>query len=105
MEYPWLVPLTYALSLCATALAWVVARRRAEHRPIALLMTAGLASDVARRLLYVHALVPGYARAAGGPLTGWARITAHVDNAFFLVWFAAFTAAAMAIFIKRRPWA
>jgi hypothetical protein len=105
MEYPWLVPLTYALSLCATALAWFVARRRAEHRPIALLMSAGLASDVARRLLYVHALVPGYARAAGGPLTGWARVAGHAEEALFLSWFVAFTAAAMAIFTKRRPWA
>jgi hypothetical protein len=104
MERPWLVPVTYALSALATALAWVVARRRAEHRPIALLLTLGLASDAVRRLLFVYAIGPGYVVAAGGPLTGAARGAFHVEQALFLAWPAAFTAAALAIFLKRRPW-
>ncbi len=97
-----LVLLTYGLSIVATGLAWAVAWRRAEHRPIALLLTLGLVTDVVRRVLH-FVLVPGYAAAAGGPLTGWYRLAGNLATADFLVWPAAVAAAAVVVFLERRP--
>lgn len=94
----------YALSALITALAWFVTHRRSDHRPIALLLTLGLVSDVIRRQLYIHAIGPGYVVAAGGPLTGAARVAFHVEQALFLAWPAGLTAAALTIFLRRRPW-
>jgi hypothetical protein len=104
MAWPWLVPLTYILSALATALAWVVARRNVEHRSCAALLTFGLASDVVRRLLQVHAIGPGYARAAGAPLTGVSRVAFHVSEALFFAWLAGLVAVALRLFMfPRRP--
>lgn len=96
--------LGYALSALVTALAWLVTQRRPAHRPIALLLTLGLGSDVIRRQLYVHAIGPGHVVAAGGPLTGAARVAFHVEQALFLAWPAGLVATALAIFLRRRPW-
>jgi hypothetical protein len=94
----------YALSALATALAWLVARRLPEHRPIAMLLTLGLASDVVRRQLRIAIIAPGYARAAGAALTGGARVAFHVSEALYFAWLAALIAASLRLFIlPRRP--
>jgi hypothetical protein len=94
----------YALSALVTALAWLLTRRRPEHQPIALLLTLGLLSDAARRLLHIFVLVPAHARMDPGPLTGAARAAFHVEQALFLAWPAGLVAAALTIFLRRRPW-
>jgi hypothetical protein len=78
----------------ATSLAWALARRKPEHRPSAYLLTAGLASDVAQ-----HALRPlllhWIATLGDATWTGWLHVTAHVDQALFMVWPAGLTATAL----------
>src|SRR4051812_1163686 len=97
MVWPWLVPLTYALSLTATALAWGIARRHVEHRPIAMLLSLGLASDVGRRLLNIAVL------STPGPYAGTARVAYHIEQALYLAWLAGVTATSLRLFIPRRP--
>jgi hypothetical protein len=46
-----LLRVAYLLALVAVALAWVFARRRAEHHPIAALLTVGLVADVSASLV------------------------------------------------------
>jgi len=42
----------------AVVLAWVLASRRAEYRPVAWLLTAGLVIDVGRHLYDLAVLAP-----------------------------------------------
>jgi len=98
------VLLSYASSIAATGLAWAVAWRRPGHRPVALLLTAGLAFDVARRALYLHAVAPGHEAAGAGPLEGWYRVAGHVHAALFIAWPAALAGAALRIFTARPAW-
>jgi hypothetical protein len=98
-----LVLFTYASSVVATGLAWALAWRRAEHRPVALLLTLGLATDLLRRALYLHVLVPGYQAAGGAALTGWYRVAGNLDAATFLVWPAAIAGASVRVYLGRRP--
>lgn len=48
----------YLLTAAMTILAWIVARRRPEHRPVALVLTLGLAFNLARAALLTWALPP-----------------------------------------------
>jgi hypothetical protein len=93
----------YALALVAAALAWALARRRAEHRPIAALLTVGLVADVCRRVLAVLVLNPAHARLGAAPFTGWPRVAGHVGEALFLAWPAAIAAAALTVFHLGTP--
>jgi hypothetical protein len=93
----------YLMSLVATVLAWLVARRRPEHAPIAYLLTFGLASDLVRRALHWF-LAPAYAELSGAPATGWVRFTVNIEQALFLGWPAGIAAVAMVIYLGRRPW-
>jgi hypothetical protein len=98
----WLV----ALSVVVTALAWAVARRRADHRPIAWFLTAALAADVLRWPLRVFVIAPARAaRIADEPFAGWVRATWHVHEALFLVWPVGIAALFVWLFLRRRPWA
>jgi hypothetical protein len=99
----WLLPLDYLLSVTATVLAWVVARREPEHRSAAYLLTVGLVVDLARRFLTSVIIRPAAAHFGGAPFTGWARVAAHIDVALFLAWPASLTAFAVWIFLRRRP--
>jgi hypothetical protein len=99
-----LVLVTYALSAVATGLAWAVAWQRAEHRPIALLLTGGLAFDLARRALSLLALAPGHALVGAGPLHGWYRVAGHTHAAIFLAWPAALAGASLRVFLRRQAW-
>jgi hypothetical protein len=84
----------YLASIAAVVLAWAIARRRSEHRPAAILLSVGLASDVIRRALYFGALAPAYLRFGQAPFEGWARVAGNLDQALFLLWPAALVALA-----------
>jgi hypothetical protein len=94
----------WALSALATVLAWIVARHRPEHRPIAWLLGYGLVSDAVREIIGAKVLRPLRVELGGAPFTGWARVACDVDNAFFLGWMAGVAALAVWVFGKRRPW-
>lgn len=90
----------------ATAMAWALASKRREHRPIAALLSLGLAAELAQRTLSVA--VVGPLRGALGvdvPWTGWARAAGLLYDAVALTWPAALIAAALVVFARRRPWA
>jgi hypothetical protein len=96
---------TYVLSALATVLAWAVAKSRLEeHRPIAALLTFGLASDLMQRALKANVLTPGYATLGKAPATGWLLVARDADHALFLAWPAALAAVVLWIYLKRRPW-
>jgi hypothetical protein len=98
----WLHPVSYLLALAAVGLGWALASKRAEHRPIAVLLTVGLACDLARRTLEERLLSPALARLAGAPFSGWIRVPWHVDEALFLLWPAALAVAVPGVFGVRR---
>jgi hypothetical protein len=94
---------TYAALGLACVLAWALAGRLPAYRPVALLLTSGLLSDLARRALRVLILAP--ARAAGHvPFTGGARLAAAGEVFSFLSWPASIAAAAVVVYLGRRPW-
>jgi hypothetical protein len=94
----------YMMSATATVLAWPVAKRRPDHYPIAILLTFGLGSDLARRALREYVLTPEYARLAGAPSTGWVRVVFNVEQALFLAWPAGLAAVVLWVHLKQRPW-
>jgi hypothetical protein len=95
----------YGFSALATVLAWTLARRSAEHRPVAWLLTTGLAVDLARRALRTFYILPVIRPLRGHPLTGVPLAVAHVNDALFLTWSAALAACAMVVYLGRRLWA
>lgn len=99
-----LLAFAYILSGTVMVLAWVVAHREPAHRLIAVLFTAALGSDLARRALRVLVLTPARARGGGEPFTGIARVACDLDNALFLSWPASLVAVSLWIFARRRPW-
>ncbi len=99
-----MIPALYALSALATVLAWLQARRSAEHRPIAWLLSAGLAVDLVRRALRTFYIVPVIRPLRGHPLTGVPLAVSHVNDALFLTWPAALAACALVVYVGRRPW-
>lgn len=94
----------YGLSAVAMVLAWTLARRSAEHRPIAWLLSAGLGVDLARRALRTFYIVPVIRPLRGHPLTGLPLAVSHVNDALFLTWPAALAACALVVYLGRRPW-
>jgi hypothetical protein len=89
----------------AGLLAWVLAERCPEHRPIALLLSALLASDAAQWGLEVGVIAP--CRATLGvlvPWTGWARVAVHLAEAMWLVWPAGVVAASGVVFAGLKAW-
>jgi hypothetical protein len=94
----------FGLSAVATLLAWLIAWRREEYRPIAWFLTYGLGSDVVRQLLRDLVLAPGYVTLGGAPATGWLRVAFHVEQALFVGWPVGIAALSAWIFTRRRPW-
>jgi hypothetical protein len=94
----------WGLSVLATVLAWIVARHRPEHRPIAWLLGYGLATDAVRELIGARVLRPARVELAGAPFAGWTRAAFHVESALFLGWMVGVAAMAVWVFGKRRPW-
>lgn len=96
--------ITIAASIVAAVLAWLVAKRRPEHRPVALLISLSLFADVVRRALELYVIVPARTASLGAPLTGWPRAAGHLDAALFVAWPASLAAVALLVFSRRRPW-
>jgi hypothetical protein len=97
--------LAIALAIVA-AMAWVLASRRREHRPVAVLLSFGLAGDLLVRALVVAIIAP--LRDALGvdvPWTGWAWGAALLIHAIELMWPAALVATSLVVFARRKPWA
>jgi hypothetical protein len=88
----------YVLSITATVLAWAIVPKRPDHRPVALLLSLGLAADLVQRVLVSTVLdVPG-------PYQGGARVAFHLQEAAFVAWPFGVVAAVVAAFPRRRPW-
>lgn len=82
--------------------AVLLARQRAEHRPVALFIIWTLAADLLRAAFMVWGWAP--ARAALGPepaLAGWPRIAHHLDQALLLTWPAGLAALAVVVFLPQ----
>ena len=93
----------FALLLSAVALAWVVAlRRRPDHLPVALALSAALFAECGRAILVFRVLPPTPDPAH--PLTGWLRGAIYLDRALWLVWPAALAAASLRVLARRRIW-
>ncbi len=67
------------LLLGAAVTAALLARRRADHRPIAWALGAVFAADLVGAML-------APALSSPGPFAGWRRLAFHLDEARFLVW-------------------
>ena len=99
----WLLALTSLLQGGTALTAAMVARRRAEYRPIAVFLAVVAVANLAKMAIRLGVLVP--AREAGAvPFTGWVRVASHVESALFLLWMAGLAALALAVYLGRRPW-
>jgi hypothetical protein len=106
-----LVLLAYAATAGAAALAWTIARRKPDHRPIAWLLTFYLLANLGRRALRELVIAPARDAIrtqgldpAAVPFTGWERVAVDIDGALFIAWPAGVAALAIWVFTKRRPW-
>jgi hypothetical protein len=103
--------LALGFKAAAALLAFAVARRSVEHRPLGWLLGGTTIADVTRLALLATIIRPARdaARDAGlDPsavlLDGWARIACIADSALFLAWFAGLAALSLWLFLRRRPW-
>ena len=89
----------------AVVLAWILASRRPEHRPVALLLSIGLVVDAGRHVFDGAVLAPlRDSLGVATPWTGWARVAGFLADAVTLVWPAAILAAVLVVFAGRKPW-
>src|SRR4051812_3600237 len=99
-----LLVLSYLFYLPATGLSWVTAKKYPEHRPIALLLSFGLASDVLRQALQWWVLGPAYAELHGAPATGWLRVLVHMEQSLFVAWPISLAAVPFKRFLRKPIW-
>jgi hypothetical protein len=83
----------------SVVLAWVVASARPEHRPISILLSIGLADELAERSVAIAVLDPLRFDAQ------WASAARLLTDAVTLVWPAAILATALVVYVGRKPWA
>jgi hypothetical protein len=89
----------------ASVLAWVLAARRPEHRPAAIVLTVGMAVDVIGHLYDGVVLAPIRAELGmQAPWTGWARAAGALAHAIALLWPATLVGCALVAFPGKRPW-
>ncbi len=88
--------LALLLSLLASVTAWMLARSRRDHVPVAVALTAVSLADLIGTVL--HAAVPTLD--CVGPYTGVTRIAFYVDQARYLVWPAAVGALSVIVAAK-----
>jgi hypothetical protein len=88
----------WALQALTIALAWMLARRRPQHRPFAWFASVMLAVDVVHVALNLGPLD------APRPYAGFRRVLFHVDQALFLSWPVGLAAVAWIVFLERRLW-
>jgi len=93
--------LFFALWLAVIVLAWMLARRRPEHRVIAVLLSVGFAVDIVRPV-FDGLAAPADAAPSLQRLAWIAGVLAH---AVALLWPAALVGAALVVFAGKRPWA
>jgi hypothetical protein len=105
------VTATRAALVLATLAALVLARRRADHRPVAAFLVIVTVVSFLRAGLGAYVFGPARAemRAAGlepamVPFTGGDRLAFYVEMAAFLAWPAGVAALTMAVYARRRPW-
>lgn len=92
----------YLLLGASVALAWLVARRRTEHRPIAWALSAALAAELGRAV--VLEVVPPRLDPSAPPLAGAALLGRYVDRALWIAWPAALAAMSLRVLARRRSW-
>ncbi len=95
---------TTVLQALAAALAVVLARRRVDHRPVAIFLIGMTLANAARWALRTFVILPAQALAPGAPLHGLSRAAGHFDQALFFAWPAGIVALTIAVFSRRRPW-
>lgn len=90
----------------AIALAWILASKRPEHRPAAMLLSIGLFANVAQVFWEVYVIAPLRDElGVNVPWTGWARLAGLASDAITLSWPAAIVGAILVAFAGRKPWA
>ena len=99
---PWFVALVLT-RLAAFVGAILLARRRPEYAPIALLLGFAVVADIIRPALTLLVLAPAR-ELSGLPYTGSARVAFHATQALFVGWSAGIAAVAVRAFLGRRPW-
>lgn len=88
--------------LLAAAAAVLLARRRVEHRPIAIFLCVEVIANALHEALRVLVLVP--ARAGGMvPFTGWTRVAGHLSTAIGLTWPAGLALVGLVVLARARP--
>jgi hypothetical protein len=98
----------WALNALAAVLAVMFARRRTEHRPVAMVIVATLTADLVRVPIGLWGWM--HARATlppDMPLSGWPRVAHHLDQVLFLTWPAGLAALSALVFFlpHLRRWA
>src|ERR1700722_8153226 len=89
----------------ASLFAWFLSTRRQEHRPVAILLTAGLALDIIDHVYDLAVIAPLRGELGlQAPWTGWARVAGAMADAIGLLWPAALVGAAFVVFLGKRPW-
>jgi hypothetical protein len=83
--------------LCATILAFRIARREPRHRPVAVALATLAGAGLVRYLLFALVLPPA------GPFAGWLRAAFHVDEALYLMSAAVPALLALATLRRFRP--
>jgi hypothetical protein len=89
----------YLFAFAVVGLARHAARLYRPFRPIARLLTMGLAIDLLRRVAREAVVGPALDAAKGLPLAGWERWVAHASQALFLGWGAAVLATVALVFL------
>lgn len=89
----------------ATAIAWLLSRRRRSYRAVALLLSWALGSGLARSALQTMALQPVRAAIGPAPYPWPERLAFHAEQALLLSWPFAALAAVVWLFLRRPPWA
>jgi hypothetical protein len=95
---------TTVLQAFAALFALALARRRADHRPVALFLAGMTLASALRWALRTFMILSAQALDPGAPLHGLARAAAHMDHALFLLWPAGIAALMLAVYLGRRPW-
>jgi hypothetical protein len=88
------------LHAAVVVLAARLARRRREHRPVAIFVAVTLAADLARwGIIFVCPWIQH-----PGPFGGLPRLIFHIDQALFLSWPLGIMATAWVVFLRGGPW-
>jgi len=94
----------FALYIGAVVLAWLLTSKRPEHRPVALLLSLGLAVEIVQLALEVGVLAPlRTSLGVATPWTGWAEVAGLAAKAVWMTWPAALAGTVLVAF-GRKPW-